>query len=87
MISLTVYYNNDISTDRKDAIATAKMIEYAANDTANLGLGECSQLLLFVSDMIKMKFNIREKALQEDIETYRKSYVLDHLSERDKKMN
>jgi hypothetical protein len=59
MISLNVHQNNNIDSDRHRAIATARMVNYAATDASDLGLKECSQLLYFVSCLIKAKYNIR----------------------------
>ena len=61
MINLTVYDNNEIDSDRQKAIATARIINYAAEDTSELGLKECSQLLCFTADLIKIKYNLSDK--------------------------
>jgi hypothetical protein len=58
MINLTVYDNNEIDSDRQKALATARMINYAAGDASELGLKECSQLLYFTADLIKIKYNL-----------------------------
>jgi hypothetical protein len=69
MINLTVHQNNDIDSDRHKAIATARMVNYAAIDAADIGLKECSQLLLFVSDLIRIKFNIQSNEVVYDVQT------------------
>ena len=51
-------HNNEIDSERQKAIATARMINYAAVDASELGLKECSQLLIFVTDLIRNKFNL-----------------------------
>jgi len=59
MINLVIH--NEIDSDRQKAIAAARMISYAADDASELGLRECSQLLYFAVDLIKMKFIIKNK--------------------------
>ncbi len=60
-MNLTVHHNSEKHTERCKAIATARMIYYTANDASELGLRECSQLLYFVADLIKIKFKIDDK--------------------------
>lgn len=55
--------NIEIDSERQKAIATARMITYAAVDASELGLKECSQLLIFIADLIKNKFNLGSKEL------------------------
>lgn len=60
MCNLTVLYNSEKEVERLKAIATARMIYYAAKDASDIDLGECSQLLYFVADVIRMKFKIQD---------------------------
>ena len=48
-------------SEKNKARATARMIYYAAFDADELGLGECGQLLQFVADMIRMKYDLQEQ--------------------------
>jgi hypothetical protein len=68
MINLTIHKNNDIDSDRHKAIATARMVKYAAKDAEDIGLKECSQLLLFVTDLIKIKFNVQNNEVDFDLD-------------------
>lgn len=60
MINVTVNQNDEKQSERMKAVATARMIYYAANDSAELGMKDCSQLLNFVADLIKIKFKIED---------------------------
>jgi hypothetical protein len=62
MMNLAMH-NNEIDSERQRAIATARMISYAATDASELGLKECSQLLIFTADLIKAKFKINSEEL------------------------
>ncbi len=61
MINLVI--QNKIDSDRQKAIAAARMISYAADDASALGLRECSQLLHFTVDIIKIKFSINNEEI------------------------
>lgn len=58
MSNVRIYQNNNIESEQRRAILIARMVNYAAEDASELGLRECSQLLHFVSGMIRVKFNI-----------------------------
>lgn len=60
MINVTVHKNDEKQSERMKAVATARMVYYAANDSAELGMKDCSQLLNFVADLIKIKFKIED---------------------------
>jgi hypothetical protein len=48
-------------TEQNKARATARMIYYAAHDADELGLGECGQLLHFVADLIRLKYDLQDQ--------------------------
>jgi hypothetical protein len=49
-----------------NAKATARLIHYAARETQELGLRECSLLLHFIVDAICMKFDLRASDVGRD---------------------
>ena len=61
MTRLTVLHDDKPDPEQMQAIATARMIYYAAQEASELGLGECSQLLHFAADQIRMKFKIQDE--------------------------
>ena len=60
MICVNLLHNDELDAERLRAIATARMVYYTSREASELGLGECSQLLYFVADLIRMKFNIQD---------------------------
>jgi hypothetical protein len=62
MIRFSQQHAETERSDQNKAKATAQMIYYAAHDADELGLGECGQLLHFVADLIRAKYELNDQA-------------------------
>lgn len=85
MINAKVSQNDEKQSERMKAVATARMIYYAANDSAELGMKDCSQLLNFVADLIKIKFKIDEKEILSELRARKSASNLIKILDGNKK--
>lgn len=50
----------DDRSERTKAKIVVRMIYYISEDMQELGLGECSQLIRFIADVVRIKYKIQD---------------------------